>query len=293
MPQIEFSEIDPAASSALGESFAALVAGELGGARSAEALLRAVDFDQGVTRIIGGTLGPDLVTLNIFMPLRFRCMGSDITAYQSGFSATSHLHRGQGLWPRLMAFAENRLAERGGSFIFGFPNPVSHPLFVKKLGYTSMGLFDLKVACFPFLFGRSFTAEPSAPPLTDALHPRFEDSVGWKRRADTGHAVVEAHSDGGRIWGKVRTVRKCGVSIRYLEVGSFDLDPGASLPNLFRAVAKAAEVRFIYVSLNPENRYFPLLRSMNYGQPIIVKSLDGFEIAGKSFNFFGGLRDTF
>ena len=291
MPQIEFAEVDIYGSPKLKARVAELVGSEFGGTQSADSILRMIDFASGTTKVMGGFVGDELVSMNAFMRMPFRRDDEVFTGFQSGFSATDTNHRGKGYWPRLMTFAEAELARSGASFIFGFPNPVSHPLFVKKLRYTSLELYNRRIVCAPLVFGNAFTAAASKE--EHALRPDVDDNIGWKTRSDEAHAVVVVTSDAGTLWGKVRERRKYGVPLKYLEIGSFELRPGGQLRDLFRLAARRAKVRLIYVSMNPENLYFPLIRFHQYGQPIIIKPLADFDPGAGPLNIFGGLRDTF
>ena len=135
MTEIEFRDIDLDAEPETAKAFVALVESELGGVRQLSTIKRTIDYDAGGAKIIGGFIGETLVSVNVFMKMEFLLGNKPIIGYQSGFSATSNMHRGMGIWPRLLLFSEIYLAKLGASFIFGFPNATSHPLFVKKFGY--------------------------------------------------------------------------------------------------------------------------------------------------------------
>lgn len=295
MAEIEFSAVDIYGSDPLKNRVAELVGNELGGTRSAETILQTIDFDSGTTKVFGGFVGGELVTMNAFMRTRFASSDGatkeEAIGYQSGFSATDANHRGKGYWPKLMAYAETELAGSGATFIFGFPNPVSHPLFVKKLGYSQLEFFNFRIACIPFLFGRALAA--NGVTSRAALDPSFSDVLAWKKRSDEDGAIISSETVDGRLWGKIRRRHKLGFPVKFLEVGTFDLKPGGNLASLLRNAAAAANAHFLYISMNPENDFFGALRHGNYGQPIIVKSLNDSFRSERPINFFGGMRDTF
>lgn len=107
------------------------------------------------------------------------------------------------------------------------------------------------------------------------------------------HKLVVTDDQGSRLWGIVRTTRKFGIPLHFLDIGSFDLATHGDLKSLFGYAAHVAGVRLIYLSMNPEGAYFQPLNFERYGQPIIVKGLNGFDVGSRSITFFGGMRDTF
>ena len=135
MNDLRFREIHIDSEPEIAQAFIALVEAELGGVRQLTTIKRALDYDAGNAKIIGGFLGDTLVSINAFMKMEFFLGERTLIGYQSGFSATSRLHRGKGLWVNLLKFSEEYLASLGASFVFGFPNPISHPIFTTKLGY--------------------------------------------------------------------------------------------------------------------------------------------------------------
>ena len=256
-----------------------------------------IDYASGNTRILGGFISDQLVCINAFMRMKFTCKQAQVIGYQSGFSATSANNRGKGLWPRLMNFGEELIAAQGGNFIFGYPNPVSHPLFVKKLQYRSMKLRDFVIARTPFWALRHIKAIEAPSPagsFMDILKPDLRDNVDWKRR-EAGPNGVEVYSfRQSSAWGKIRTTTKLGIQIKFLEIGGLDLQSIADLEGLLSIAFKQAQVFVCYISLNEENEYYPLfkMRRKKYS-PVIIRPLDGFETRDMKLNFFGGMRDTY
>ena len=95
------------------------------------------------------------------------------------------------------------------------------------------------------------------------------------------------------LWGKLRAANKFGLAVKFLEIGGFTLAQGGDLRRFFRAAAKRAGVRFLYVSMNPENQYYGELKFREYGQPLIIKPIGAFRTEDIKIDFFGGMRDTF
>lgn len=291
MGEPQFSVIDRHSPQATLARVAELIGNELGGARSYEEILRVIDFDHRDTRIVGVMVDNQLVSINAFMPLTF-CRGANrLVGLQSGFSATDAQHRGKGHWPRLMKYVETYYAEQGAAFIFGFPNPVSHPLFVKKLGYRDLSIYNFRIPRFgPLMLPARL---PGKTQRDTALRPDMDDNRSWKERASGGGQLTRVDTKAGRLWGKVRRRSKFGRALDFLDVGGFELVEGGTVRSLFADATREAKVAFLYLSINRENEYFPLVRGGKYGQPLILKPLGTFDPDAGPANFFGGMRDTY
>lgn len=289
-----FKEVILNQSSTIDESVMTLIKDELDSERSFSSFCSNIDYASGHTRVLGGFISDQLVCINAFMRMKFTCEGKQVIGYQSGFSATSADHRGKGLWSKLMKFGEEFLTAQGGNFVFGYPNPVSHPLFVKKLGYRSMKLHDIVIARTPFWAQMQLKPTKAPSTFVSILKPDLRDNVDWKRR-EAGPKGVDVYKFGqSSAWGKIRTTTKLGFRIKFIEIGGLDLNSPADLEGLLNAAFKKAHVLFCYISLNVENEYFPLfeIRREKYS-PVVIKSLGNFETQGMKLNFFGGMRDTY
>jgi hypothetical protein len=297
MSNLIFKKVVLNQSSATDESVMQLVRGELNSSRSFSSFKNNIGYASGNTHILGGFIDDELVCINVFMPMKFMCEKKHLTGYQSGFSATSGNQRGKGHWTRLMKFSENFLAEQGASFIFGYPNPVSYPLFLKKLAYQSMNMHNVILARVPFWPKRYLNLLGTSSDLsrhTCILKPDLADNFAWKQ-GESGESSVETYKFGKSFaWGKIRTTKKLGFRISFLEIGGMELSSHADLEELLKTVFTKAGVLFCYISLNEENEYFPLFkRSREKLSPVIIKSLSNFEVNKIKLNFFGGMRDTF
>lgn len=295
MTHVEYSKIDIDGSQVMKTKFIELVNHELGGSRPPDEILQMIDYDSGSTDVFGGFVGGELVSTNAFIRTRFaRADGSvtdELVGYQSGFSATASAHRGKGHWPGLMKFAERALAREGATFLFGFSNPTSRLIKVGKLGYGECHLYNFKLARVPMLFDRALASRQPVP--RRGWQPRLDDLAEWKTRSDEDASLISIETEDGRLLGKVRHRRRFGLAVRFLEVGIFNLAAGGCLKNLLRSAAVAANIRLLYISINPDNDFFGCIRSGSKGQPITLKALDTSFREIDRINFFGGMRDTF
>lgn len=298
MADISFKEViigaDPIEDSGLVD----LINRELGGSRSLSAIMMELDYNFGSTKILGGFVAGELSCISAFTKLQFLCDGASVIGYQCGFSATSGRQRGKGYWPQLLKFAEDYLADLGAAFIFAFPNPVSHPLFVKKLNYISMDMCNFRIAKtpiwpLPYLQRPHYTTKISAKP--SALRPNYVSNVAWKQRCLTKGTIAMRAADESFIWGKIRTTTKLGIKLRFLDLGGFELERPEILSELLGAIMESVGVRLCHLSMNRENEYFDLLNVTESAySPLIIKSLDKlFVPTAHKLNFFRGLADTY
>lgn len=71
-------------------------------------------------------------------PARVRVRGSTMLAAQSVDTLVDADFRGRGLFTRMAASVYQRVRERDGAFVYGFPNASSAPGFFKKLGWLPL-----------------------------------------------------------------------------------------------------------------------------------------------------------
>ena len=291
MAEVVFGEVSLRDGSGQEENVMAVIREALGSSRSLQDFKSNIDYDFGQTRVFGGFDEGKLVCMNVFMRMLFSCDGEQLVAYQSGFSATANSHRGRGLWPKLMVFAENQLMDLGAAFIFGYPNPVSHPLFIKKLHYHCMDLYTMVAPRVPF-WPQIYLDRSTPVDHSGVLKPDLQGNIAWKRR-ESG-AMLTYSAEGSFLWGKVRKAKRLSIDMPFLEIGGFDLSSAETLVGLLNGAMAQAGVRFFHLSLNRENEYFPMFSHWREKvAPVIIKPLGAFSREKRKLNFFGGMRDTY
>ena len=241
--------------------------------------LRQINFGDGGTVIVLGKVGDDLATMNAFMGHPFSNGQDKFIAYQSGFSATANAYRGKGLWPKMLVASEEMLAERGGRFIFGFPNPVSHPLFVNKLGYETQ---DMVRTVLPSLGAAFLRHEPDA----DRYKPDVRATYRWKQANSEEALVTHEHHD-AFLFGRLNSAR----GLSYLDIGAVDFgncDP----KDVVRGACDAAGTRLFRLEVSQGSRIASTTPLMRQSRPVIFKPLGGKSLPQK-MDIFGGLADTY
>lgn len=260
------------------EEIQTLVAEALGLTQSIEETLRQVDLGHGDSLLIAGRIGGRLATMNIFMPQTFTSGGLEVLGYQSGFSATSNAYRGRGLWPKLLQASEVVLAKEGAQFIFGYPNPISHPLFRNKLGYQTIPMRKAFVPAATAWLHRKRKHD-------DHITPDVTQTERWKRRV-YGDALVTFCEDDQVGFGLLKT-RK---GVRFLEVGAFDPGNGTIGSCLWK-MCKATNVSLCTVEATIGSQFLPFTPLRRSTRPFIFKPID-VAFVPKPFDAFSGLADV-
>lgn len=266
--------------SEVGTAIQALVRTQLANEQSLDATLRQIGFYGGKTLLIGGFVDGRLATMNAFMPQTFVKGGDSVVGYQSGFSATGGEHRGKGYWPKLMAAGLDLIRAEGGAFVFGFPNPVSHPLFEKKLDFTTASMWRV---VGPAMGTHVIRLESRR--AERFYRPDLRQLATSKRESDPGLVQVEAN--GGFAFGKVRTSK----GLRVADVGGLEC-AGGDLSSIVRALCKAARAPFFRLEASDSSEFETGLRPKRASRPVILKSL-GAPLAITDISFVGGLADSY
>lgn len=296
MTDVNFKEIVLNENSVTDASVISLIADALGGDRSLDNFLKQIDYLSGNTVILGGYIGDELVCMNVFMQMGFKNKEKIIRGYQSGFSATSSKHRGKGLWPKLMKFSERYLSENNASFIYGFPNSVSYPVFIKKLGYESFDMHRVRIWPTALWSKGQFNAPSFGEDIygNNAIKPVLKENLAWKKREYGADEFTEYSYKDSFAWGRLKASRKFGMNIKYFEIGGLELSSFKDLQGLLNTILRGESVLFCTISLNEGHQYFSLFKSVGLeDEPLIIKMLGDLKTDKSELNFFSGMRDTF
>jgi predicted N-acetyltransferase YhbS len=215
-------------------------------------------------------------------------------AYQANSVVTARVHRGRGIFSAIAREAETLLRQKAAVFIFGFPNPVSYPLWVHKLGYTALRTQKWRGPALPGLRSLLMRSSPSTAETT--VHQNDRELIEMKRRL-YGNRVIVAEEGHNLVWGVRRELRRLGVAIPVLDIGGLRFENERQLMKLYReALAKAGitvAAKFDTIVGNPANRNFiGVITDPQVDRSMIVRHLSPLAEQA-SFSFFGGIRDTF
>jgi hypothetical protein len=164
--------------------------------------------------------GDRQVGFNLFIPMDFSYQGKKILGFQSGFTSTDPEYRRRGIFNNLQVNAREELADRGGRFVFGFPGPNSHPLFV-KLGFSD---YAYEKIFLPRFFWKSKLA------AGNSFNERSKDAVladekavyAWKKNMSQ-HPLTAVEHGNSFAWGIRSTVKKGPIGIPIFELCGFHL----------------------------------------------------------------------
>lgn len=245
-----------------------------------EHTLDLINFGDGGAVMMTGWSGGELATINAFIRQDFLYESTVVAAYQSGFSATGNAFRGQGLWPKLLLESEQVLSSMGGQWIFGFPNPLSQPLFERKLEYQTARMMK---SFFPPSAARFFFAAQND---TLAVVPDLSATIRWKLRAK-GDTFFTFSTGDALGFGNLK--RWHGVP--YLEIGA--INSGSTPVSVFiKEMCKGAGVMVASLESNEGSRQISSIPFKKYSRPLITKSLRA-AVLPSNFEFPIGLADTF
>ncbi len=266
--------------------------------KSFESFQKNIHYSSGTTCIMGGFINNKIICINVFIRTNFKYKGKILFGYQSGFSATSSAHRGKGIWTKLMKFSEVFLTEKGASFIFGFPNDISYPLFTKKLFYTPINMKKFILVRLPFferLFLKSTINHLMDFNNKNKLTADFDMTFSWKKNEVLDSKDIQMFQvNNSRVWGKIRSIKKMKIQIRFFEIGGLELDSNDDLKQILKNIFTQTKVFFIHFAMNEHNDHIKLLNFPKDAKTTaIIKPLGEFQVDLKDLNFFSGMADTF
>lgn len=239
----------------------------------------------------------DLIGFAAFTSHSVFIRGERRVAYHAIDVATSAAHRGKGIFPRLVGFAEHQLAAQGAAFIFGFPNASAYPIWTVKLGYQQMGLTRWRAPAWRSIDALTI-GKHDWPKLPLTVAQDDDQLIEWKRRVH-GDALIVARNGSGLLWG-IRQRQSVGrLRIPFLHLGGFSFDCRAGFLAAYReALAMAGRppvARFEAVSTNPFLAPFALAQPQQAAfLKIIYKGLAVTDdVLARGIGMFGGIKDTF
>lgn len=262
------------------DEFALLIEEALGVKRPLEETLRQIGFTDGNSVIVAGMIGGELATMNAFMGQGFFHGDRRILAYQSGFSAARNKHRGKGLWPILMSASEGVLADLGGEWIFGFPNPVSHVPFTKKLHYRTINMYSRRIPAL------ALSALPKILDDQSYAYPDLKQVISRKLAYD-GSKYLSFQREGDEA---VATIKR-KFFLKMLDIGGW-ASKTVSSKQIFKNMCQENKANFIRIEVSETSQYFKFFNFKKISRPFIVKEIGSGKFPEK-INIYGALSDTF
>lgn len=233
--------------------------------------------------------GENVIGFNAFIAHELVFHDEPLLAFQSCWTATSSAHRGKRVFQNIILRAHDALAEEGASFMIGWPNLNSEPLFVHKLKYHREGSVKRNI---PGPLAEWFIGE--AAMSTRGISQNDEQLIALKVRK-YGDKLFIVREDCGVLWGVLTLKATKFGRLPYFSLGGVHWDRPCTARSLVRAMRKklppvaywqiVSEARN---SLNPAlGKFFP--SSTN---PLIWYPLKS-SAPNAPFDFFAGMRDVY
>mgnify|MGYP000008696857 FL=1 len=293
--EITFSQIHLDQSTKVDQKILHLIESELGPATSIETLKRKLGYKEGRSLLYGAFVNDELVAMNMWIKLVFFLNSDEHTGYHSCFSATENNFKGNGIWPKLMAYCEYEIEGTGASLLFGHPNDISYPLFVKKLNYQEQKQVRVFIPRFilwvPYLFSHMSKNDPNKP-KENIFQPSLEDNIVWKKIEET-EDFYQFEFCGSKIWGKIRNGKKYFFNFRYFEIGGIHLKESGHFKILLNQIFKIRKIHMSTMVVNEKNPFNFKSISQKINTVSITKPINGFSLDNARLEFFRGMADTF
>jgi hypothetical protein len=237
-------------------------------------------------------IGKEIIGFNAFIAHTLPFQGGQIEAYQSCWTVTSPAHRGKKIFQNIVSGGREILMARGAAFIFGFPNEVSRPLFVHKLGYR-------EIACCswsgPGPFGLAARKLDRTAPVSPGRAVSQDNSALIElKRLTHGEQLAVVESDAGMLWGVYRRLARRQLGLRTFDIGGIAAESPGDIAELLRlASAKLKAVASFQLATNEGNRFNGIFPGLQAEQvPLIIDDLN-LATGDFHFDFFGGIRDYY
>lgn len=238
-----------------------------------------------------------IIGFNAFIAHDFYLNGSIVHGYQSCWTATSSIHRGNKIFQNIITTAHKILKERGAAFVFGFPNDNSYPLFTKKLNYREIPSLKWQLLNLPGLKWCWYNSQSKSigDLKQDVILQNDRQLVDLKLN-ELGNNLVKVDFEGSFAWGVRRLKYRKGFQIPYFDIGGFDLADCSHFPHILSLLKSTTDFIAYFQILTVKNNSFnSLLRNINFSTSncLIIYDLNLDTSKGVDFNFFGGVRDVF
>lgn len=239
-------------------------------------------------------IGDKVVGYNAFISHDLIYEGRSINCYQSCFTATSSKHRGKKIFQNLILSAHDILSTRGASFIFGFPNENSYPLFTKKLHYRELPSMKVNILNIPMYRDTFFNKSHSA--LDHHAVLQNDTQLIELKRLKYGTELLTADYEESIAWGLRRIAVRRGIRVPYLDLGGLTLKRAEHLVPLVRQLHKRTGwVAYMQAVMIEGSTYSRLFHKVQRAETncMIIFDLNMKTEEGMTFNFFNGVRDVF
>ena len=248
----------------------------------------------GESFLVGAHDGDEIVAVNGFIGHDVLVAGKASTAYQSCWSATDPRFTGRGLFRSIIEFAIAELRGKA-AFMFGFPNAVSEPIFLSKLGFqrTAMRRAVLSTRGPASLLQQQFRSSIIEDMLSNHDIVRFDTVSNFRWKSAERGDVVSVEHYGNQLWGKTQKRTIFGRSVTGMIAGGLEINRPQLIGHLLRQARRDLGVSFVRFlaaegSIVATAARIPLT---SRSEPFIHRVIDGPE--RMRFDAHVGLKDAY
>ena len=202
-----------------------------------------------------------IIGTNCFLAIDFFIKDKVQTCYQSCWSATHPMHQVRKVFVNIINYAKEYLKAQGAGFLFGLPNDKSHPIFVKKLGFIEKTAMIVRIPNIPIV--KSFFFKNSSSKIKrledDTLLVMEEQVIALKQQENRGHVEVVRVNE-SYCWGKLKSVKKFGIDVKYFYLGGVFLKDTNDFKRLIIKVFSQYRVFVVQIVSEESNTWNGMLK---------------------------------
>ena len=249
------------------------------------------------TCMFGAYVDGQLAAVNAFIAHEVEKNGEAGLAYQSCMSATDPAFAGRGLFTGIINHAKHGLKDKGGAFIFGYPNHKSGPIFTGKLGFSvspcavayipavGVGDYRLTLVSSKGLCTRLFSDR--------SIQFNARATAEWKRQRP--YKLFEFEMFTNFLFGRLVEKPTRAGRVKMLQIGGYEINK----PLIFsKLLARAVHDSGAHVARIVSSSASPLVQSSAFRrvnpktEPIIAFPLK-WEVNAAELHAWTGLKDVY
>lgn len=240
--------------------------------------------------------GPVLAAVTQFIAHSVCRNGVTGTAYQACGVATKPSSVGKGYFSSIVDFAKDDLREKGGAFIFGFPNKAAKRVWVDKKGFSLSANVSTLIFRTPVGVIGSYDPERLSSALLSENLITFDyrEAAAWKNMRH-GKALFQYEELTNYIFGKIVSRRKFGLGFKVFVVGGLEINKPHQTTRFFTKTMKASRtsaLRIVSNATGPLAKAARFRRGSDLTEPTISFSL-GWDVDAADIEAIGGLKDVY
>ena len=237
--------------------------------------------------------GKNMIGCNAFIANDFLFEDNLAVCYQSCWSATHPEHQGKRAFFKIQEEAKKIVKERRCSLIFGLPNSISRPIFVKKLNFSEQDSLLLRIPNIFFLRNLWIRTKYTKK-INDKNTLICNEQQIIELKKNLNSEIIEIKRGSSLIWGKIQRKVKYGIKWNIFSIGGIDIKSSNDFSPLMNGIfmQKCHFVEMVSCESNANNSMFRFWKNLDENK-FIFFFLNQEESNFKNFNLTSGVGDTF